>query len=242
MKGASKSVMAAIARLWPDGRIAPAVDYEGSWFVESRPKLTRELKSIEDAQLLFEREAEGEPLWGPDSNPEEDPPDDCVPSRSYHLYFVAPVGEAFEYTTESDSFSDAGMDGEAQSEVVRGAGRMGLCVAVSLLAPFGVITFGDWAQYDDGSVTEPEIELAIQDINGDLLDLEQHFLELAGEVAFTRLQSLRDEIAQRLESYGVTVLPAQEWRKPVSGPSAGDEMMFDSPLRVLDTLFFETLD
>jgi hypothetical protein len=84
----------AIERLWPGGLVEMNVDYEDSWFFDLQPELTRALQGLKGCSLPFEHEAKGEPVWWDESNPEEDPPDDAVRDRSYHLYFVAPTAPA----------------------------------------------------------------------------------------------------------------------------------------------------
>jgi hypothetical protein len=143
-------------------------DPDESCFCEVHPKLSRAFRHIPHAQLLQEREAEGGPMWRDDSDPEEDPPDDHKHSRSYHLFFVSPKGDAFRFETEAEGiadpefmteeFEEAGWGEDPPARRIPGSGRTGWVVAVSLLAPFAVIEFGDVATFEDGSTTEAEIE------------------------------------------------------------------------------------
>jgi hypothetical protein len=59
--------------------------------------------------------------------------------------------------------------------------------------------------------------------------------------AFVTLQKLRGVIAGILEENGITVLPAEQWRKPVPWLRAGEAVCAADPVRVLDALFFEEL-
>lgn len=95
-----EDVREAIERAWPDGVVEMAFDSDESWFQDVHPKLASAIRHIKGTQLVHEREPEGGPAWFDDSDPEEDPPDDQEPSRSYHLFFVCPEGEAFNYETE----------------------------------------------------------------------------------------------------------------------------------------------
>ena len=95
-----EDVREAIERAWPDGVVEMAFDSDESWFQDVHPKLASAIRHIKGTQLVLEREPEGGPAWFDDSDPEEDPPDDQEPSRSYHLFFVCPEGEAFNYETE----------------------------------------------------------------------------------------------------------------------------------------------
>lgn len=53
---------------------------------------------------------------------------------------------------------------------------------------------------------------------------------------------LRSKISAILEKRGITVLPAEEWRKPVPWLRGGEETLAGlggKPIRVLDAFFFE---
>lgn len=56
--------------------------------------------------------------------------------------------------------------------------------------------------------------------------------------------SLRAKIAGILEGFGITVLPAEEWRKPAPWLRGTEETLIGvngKPVRVLDAFFFESL-
>ena len=56
--------------------------------------------------------------------------------------------------------------------------------------------------------------------------------------------SLRATISGILGKYGIAVLPAEEWRKPVPWLRAGEDTLIgpeDKVIRVLDAFFFEEL-
>jgi hypothetical protein len=65
-----KDVEEAIARLCPDGMVELNADYENSWSFRFQPKPSRAFKGLKGAHLLFEREAEGDPVWWPESDPD----------------------------------------------------------------------------------------------------------------------------------------------------------------------------
>jgi hypothetical protein len=228
-----KDLTAVLERLWPDGLVEMNVDYEDSWFFEIQSKLTRALQGLKGCSLPFEREAEGEPVWWDGSDPDGDPPDDFIPNRSYHLYFVAPDGPGFEFTTEAEEVTDDG------TEIVPGAGRTGWCVAVSLLAPFAVVTLSEWIESEDGATTDPTIESYLEDSDGTRLDPEQNFREMVDEPVFSQLIAVRAKIEKILEKNGVEVLPETEWSKPLPGFRLDGGIAAPDPPRVLDTLFFE---
>jgi hypothetical protein len=229
-----KDLKAAIDRLWPDRLVEMNVDYEDSWFFDVQPALTRALQDLKGCRLPFERAAEGQPVWWDESDPDQDPPDGFIPNRSYHLYFVAPDGPGFEFTTESEELTDD--DG---TEIVHGSGRNGWSVSVSLLAPFAVITLSEWMESDDGATADPTIESYSTDYDGNRLDPEQQFREVVDEPVYEELMAVRGEIAKILEKCGIAVLPEAEWSKPVPGFRLDSGIAALDPPRVLDTLFFE---
>ena len=54
----------------PDGMVELNADYENSWSFRFQPKPARAFKGLKGAHLLFEREAEGDPVWWPESDPD----------------------------------------------------------------------------------------------------------------------------------------------------------------------------
>jgi hypothetical protein len=221
-------VQDAIARQWPDGLVSMTSDPEDSWFANVEPRLTRALGRVKGAALCFERE--------PSSDPDLDADGDDT-SRSYHLYFLSPEGEGFRFLTEAETLAED----ESALSTVQGAGRVGWCAAVSLLEPFAVILFGEWIRYEDGSESEPGLDVTACDAEGMPVDFERNFREAAGEAAFEKLQALRAKIASVLEKHGLTVLTEREWKTPLPELRADPDVFVTPPLRVLDAFFFEGL-
>jgi hypothetical protein len=244
-----EDVREAIERAWPDGVVEMGFDSDESYFWDVYPKLAAAVGRIKGAQLVHEREPQGRPIWFDDSDPEEDPPDDQERSRSYHLFFVCPEGETFSYEAEIETLAEPGGTEDAGEndlpmEAVAGKGRTGWSVAVSLLAPFAVITLGDMETFEDGSTSEPSVESWGFTEMEHRIDPEAEFRKLKGERAFEILLKLRGRICDILDRYGIGVLPEEEWRKPVPWLRADEEVLVGStgePLRVLDALVFEGL-
>ena len=249
-----RDVQEAVDRIWPDGIVEMPLDPDESYFIELHPKLSRALSRIRNTDLVYEREADGGPVWWEESDREEDPPDEIERSRSYHTFFVSPDGDFFTFETEAegitepefmtDDFAEAGWGEEPPVSRISGSGRTGCVVAVSLLAPFAVIELGDMVTFEDGNTMEPEIESYGQTEDGELIDPEQNFREVYSASAYKTILSLRAKIAGILEGFGITVLPAEEWRKPVPWLRASEETLIGldgRAIRVLDTFFFESL-
>lgn len=242
-----EDVREAIERAWPDGVVEMAFDSDESWFRDVYPKLASALRRIKGAQLAHEREPEPESVWFDHPDDDEYPPDDPEPSRSYHLFFVCPEGDAFHYETKIEGIAEPYWDGDEDEselpvETVAGRGRTGLAVAVSLIAPFAVINLSDTETYEDGSFSEPTIESHGFSETGQRIDPEAEFLKSKGERAFQTLLKLRGRICGILDKQGIGVLSAAEWGKPVPWLRAGEEVFAGAagePVRVLDALFFE---
>lgn len=245
-----RDVQEAIDRIWPVGIVELPFDLDESYFFELHPKLSRAFRCIRNTRLIYEREADGGPVWWEESDPEEDPPDEIERSRSYHTFFVSPDGEGFTFETEAegvtepefmtDDFAEAGWGEEPPVSRISGSGRTGWVIAVSLLAPFAVIELGDMAAFEDGSTTEAEIESYGQTTDGDLIDPEETFRKVYGAQAYKTMVSLRAKIAHILEGFRITVLPPEEWRKPAPWLRGTEETLVGldgRAIRVLDAFF-----
>ena len=117
-----EDVREAIERAWPDGVVQMAFDSDDSRFWDVYPNLASALQRIRGAQPVHERDPEGRPAWFDCSDAEEDPPDDQEPSRSYHLFFACPGGEAFNHKTETESIAEPDWEvDEDKSELPREA-------------------------------------------------------------------------------------------------------------------------
>jgi hypothetical protein len=253
-RGLRRDVQEAIDRTWPDGIIEMSVCPDESYFAGLHPKLSRALRRIRNTSPVYEREADGGPVWWEESDPEEDPPDEIERSRSYHTFFVSPDGEGFTFETETEGvtepefmtqdFAEAGWGEDPPVSRISGSGRTGWVVAVSLLAPFAVIELGDMVTFEDGSTTDPEIESYGQTADGEPVDPEGNFRETCGARAYKTIVSLRAKITDILEEFGITVVPAEEWRKPAPWLRGTEEILIGldgKAIRVLDAFFFESL-
>ena len=252
--GLRSDVRETIDRVWPDGIVEMSFDPDESYFSRLHPNLSRALGRIRNARLLYERDADGGPVWWDESDPEEDPPSEIQRGRSYHTFFVSRKGEGFTFETEAegitepefmtDDFAEAGWEEEPPVSRISGSGRIGWVVAVSLLASFAVVELGDMVAFEDGSTTEAEIESYGQTADGARVDPEENFRKVYGARAYKTIVSLRAKIADILGGFGITVLPAEEWRKPAPWLRGTEETLIGldgKAIRVLDAFFFESL-
>jgi hypothetical protein len=252
--GLRKDVREALDRLWPEGLVEMPFDSDESYFCSVHLKLQRAFHRIPHAQLLQEREPAGGPIWWDGSDPDEDPPDEQLRSRSYHLFFVSPEGEPFTFDAEAEGitepefmteeFEEAGWGEGPPVGRIPGSGSTGWVVAVSLLEPWAVIGLGDVITYDDGSTTDAEIEGYCETADGKRIDPEGLFRATHDAEAYQGLVKLRAQISNILEKYGIAVLPAEEWRKAVPWLRGGEDTIpgiEGRAIRVLDAFFFEEL-
>src|SRR5215471_2073501 len=249
-----RDLQEAVDRIWPDGIVEMPLDPDKSYFIELHPKLSRALRRIRNTRPVYEREADGGPVWWEESDPEEDPPDEVERSRSYHTFFVSPDGEGFTFETEAegvtepefmtDDFAEAGWGEDPPVTRIPGSGRTGWVVAVSLLAPFAIIELGDTVAFEDGSTTEAEIESYSESGEGDRGDPEENFRKVHGARAYKTIVTLRATIVAILGGFGITVLPAEEWRKPAPWLRGAEETLIGldgKAIHVLDAFFFESV-
>ncbi len=238
-------VRAAIDTLWPGGVVDLSFDEEESYFAGIQVKLGRDLRRIPGSRLLHEREAAPEPAWR-ESDPDEDPPDETSRSRSYHSFFLRPDGADFTFESETEGWQEDLEDewAEPSTSTIRGEGSSGWVVAVSLLAPFAVIEFADFSTFEDGSCSEPELDPFYQDANGKRIDPEQAFRAANSTQTGEVLTNLHKSISEVLAKYGISVLPRQEWSKPVPRLTASEGTIAavkPGALRVLDAFFLEEI-
>jgi len=243
-------VAAAIERAWPDGVIEMCFDSEESWFWDVHPKLAGAFHRLHGASLLYQHEAEETRSWTDEDDDDDDPP--CPePSRSYHLFFVAPQDDAFTFETtteteaepEFDEYGHQEFDSDAEMITVPGRGHTGWSVAVSLIAPFAAISLSDYAVFEDGSNWQPAIRRYVEDNDGNPVNPEDAFREAHGQQLFQKLDKLRTRIVSILEKHGVTVLPEAELHKAVPWLKGDGEALVgdavNQPISVFDAFFFE---
>ena len=132
---------------------------------------------------------------------------------------LAKVGNAM-LMFERDVEDDTGARSYFLYFVSTDADRTGLAIGVSLLAPFAVITESEMEVDEGGVVEEPSLRTD---------ETRQPDPDLA---------PLRDRVAAILEKRWITVLPEEEWRKPVPWLTWDEP----EPVRVVDALFFEAID
>ncbi|HYB75145.1 MAG TPA: hypothetical protein VED18_17360 [Candidatus Sulfotelmatobacter sp.] len=112
------------------------------------------------------------------------------------------------------------------------------------MAPFAGVALNEFETFEDGSRSEPGIDLEAFDLDGKRLDAEGHYREMFGEETLRSLADQRDRIARTLEDHGISVLPDEHLDTPLPWLRAGEDVLQSSPgepLTVRDAFFFETI-
>ena len=179
------------------------------------------LSAIEGASLMSERASDG-------TSPQDKPPpkpsfwddDDAwleggfdEPEASYHLFFLGLTDPAVQFETESEEPVDYD-DEDAGMHLVKGAGTVGCAIAVSLVAPVALIVPDQMEHYDDGSHSNPSIDVHIFDLDGTPMDMDDFIRNEHSQEAYDLICELRNEITDVLQSLGITVLPKDDAEKP----------------------------
>jgi hypothetical protein len=216
-------IAAVIAECWPEG-VVGEFDTDESYFHDIRPALERDLKRIPGAALMWQTEME----------------DDGGGWQSYHVFFVAPQEDEFEFDTETENVAEPEEPGAEQIAVTSaGKGWYGCVVAVSYAASFAAMNLGELAEFDDGSAQLPDIvSYAYSEENGEPVDIDAEYLDILGEDAFRKLDDLRASIAKVLAKHEVGVLDQAILDLPAPDLSPDSAVLADGPLLVRDAFFF----
>ncbi len=208
-------------------------------FWDTYPKLKAGLSRIPASALLYEHEPQGGPHWGDGSNPEEDPPEWNEESRSYHLFFLSPLDDRFRFETETIEPDENDVERRLQGE-----GRIGCVVAVSLIAPFAAVGLDEMEVFENGSRSDPDVDPHIFGLDGQKLDMEEHYREMVDDEGLALLRKLRAKIVRVLTEFGVAVIPGVDLDKPVPWLRADDEVLVEhagEPITVRRAFFFRGL-
>jgi hypothetical protein len=225
----------AIRQAWPDGVIDMPVDSDDAPFWDVCPRLKAALSHIPQGAVFYERDPRGGPKWDETSNPDEDPPGWHAGSRSYYLFFVSSTDERCTFATDTLEPDEEGIERRFQ-----GKGRIGYVVAVSLVAPFALVTLDQMEAFENGTKSEPDVEPHIFDPQG-RVDSEDYYRELLDEAGFMALRTLRAEIVRVLGKYPVAVIPQEDLDRPVRWLRASEDVVVGlagEPITVRDAFFF----
>ncbi len=234
-----EQIVDAIRQAWPDGVIEMPADLDEAPFWDVYPKLKAGLSHIQGSTVFYEHEREGGPQWGEGSDPEEDPPEWHEESRSYHLFFLSPLDDRFEFETDTLEPDESGVE-----QRFPGQGRIGCAVAVSLVAPFGVVKLDEMEVSENGSRSEPDVDPHIFSLDDQKLDMEEHYGEMVGGEGLVVLRKLRAEIVRVLNEFDISVIPEEDLDKPVPWLRADDEVLVGhagEPITVRQAFFFHGL-
>ena len=228
-------ITAAIREAWPDSVLDMPANMDEAPFWDVYAELKASLSRIPEIAAVYEREPHGGPRWSEASDPQQDPPDWNDESRSYHLFFLPLQDDRFRYETDILEPDDAGVEQRFQGE-----GTIGCAVGISLVAPFAIVTLDQMEAFENGSRSEPDIEPHIFDLDGQKVDLEEHYREMVDEEGLTVLRKLRTEIVRVLNDFQIAVLADEDLDKPVPWLRPGKEVFLGDagePITVRDAFF-----
>jgi hypothetical protein len=235
-----EDIAAAIMECRPDG-VIEEFDTEESYFHDVHAALTRDLRKISGAALVWQTEAEpGRGDWDDDDDAPPPGPD----FQSYHVFFLAPHGSEFEFETEIESMEDAedpeDPGAELKTVTYPGTGQRGCSAVVSLVTPFAAVSFADYARFEDGSDSTPDpFNSGYYDDTGKPVDMAESYRNDLGESAFAKLENLWDRIAKVLPKHGVIVLDRAILDLPAPDLRHASEVFLDGKeLSVGDAFFF----
>ena len=234
----AKDVATAINKCWPYG-VVEEFSTDESYFHEVHARLERDLRNIRGASLRWQTEEEDSGArWDDDW---EDEPAFSDEWQSYHVFFLAPEDKEFHFEDETDVIAEAEDPEEEEwtETTYLGEGWIGCAVGICLAAPFAVIDLCRYSQYEDGSISIPDVESFIfSDETNERVDTDQHYRELLSEKAFQQLEELRDKIAAILVKHRLQVLDKSVLDLRVPDLTASEEVFLEEPLSVRDALFF----
>lgn len=228
-----EDLAALIKRCWPRG-VVEEFPTDESYFQEIRHRIERDLRRLSGASLLWQTEEAGGAGWDDDDG--DEPPLYDSEWQSYHVFFVSPDGEEFEFEDET-----TGDDPEDGTETTYGGeGRFGLAVTISLAAPVAVIDPSSWSHYEDGSMAfpDPTFSLFWDEKTNEALSANEYHRDLLGGEMFQKLEALRQKIVSILASHRIRVLDESVLDLPVKGLRADPEVFLGKPLCVRDAFFF----
>ena len=231
-----EQIVEAIRKAWPDGVIEMPADTGEAPFRDIYPTLKAGLSHIEGSAIFYEHEPQGRPQWGEGSDSGEEPPECDEEPRSYHVFFLSPLDDRFQFESETIEPDEAGVE-----QRFPGEGRTGCVVAVSLAAPWAVVRLDEMELFETGSRSEPDVDPHIFSLDGRELDLEEYYREMVDDEGLAVLRELRARIARVLNDCQLSVIPEDDLDKPVPWLRADDEVFVGhagKPITVRRAFFF----
>jgi hypothetical protein len=222
----------AIRKAWPDGVVDMPIDIENAQFWNVYRKLKAKLARIPGVEVTYEREPQGENPSG-QSDWEEGLSVWDEESRSYHLFFLSPLDDRFQFETDTLEPDEDGVE-----QRFRGDGRIGCVVGISLVAPFAVVALEQMEVFENGSRSGPGIEPHVFDLDGGKLDMEEYCRDMVGHKGLEILRKLRAEIVAVLNDHKIAVIPDKDLDQPVPWLRAGQGVFLGQPITVQNAFFF----
>src|SRR5437667_12606950 len=79
--------------------------------------------------------------------------------QSYHVFFLTPDGEQFQFEDETDALEEPEDSEEANGDgTYPGEGWIGCAAGICLAARYAVINLTSFSRYEDGTSSTPDVE------------------------------------------------------------------------------------
>jgi hypothetical protein len=219
-----KDLAALIKKTWPDGIVEQFSDTD-SYFRRIQSRLEWRLPAIPGTSLIWQTQ---EQTWDDDCAPEDLP---WVEFQAFHQYLLAPHGKQFQLEDQTEGLKDPDDPNEEGwvETTYPGERWIGCGLDICMAARVAILGFAQYASYEDGSETLPNVDPA---------DAEHYYRDTLGEKAFQKLEELRSKIAPILGTYRIQILDASVLGLTVPGLKADEEVFMEEPLQVYEAFFF----
>jgi hypothetical protein len=225
-----------IEKAWPERMIDfGALDFQETYLAPIVDKIRAELLHIEPSCAFYEKKPIGAEVWMSDQH--VDLPSEGEFPRSYHLFYVGPLGPQFEGECET---VEEKADGSVN--MIQGKYRWGWTIAISCVAPVAALVIDTISEYANGTIDYLELNLHFneEDAPEDVRDSSAK--DRLPVEAWDKLSTMRDKIAILLQAHGIQTLPHEILSLPVPRFKTAEETLIDADeLRVKDAFFFQSI-
>lgn len=221
-----------VEKAWPERIIDfMKLDFDRSYLAPIVDPVRAALLQVEPACAFYEKKPALSSWMSDDAT---DLPTEGEFPRSYHLFFVGPLGDQFEGPCETVEETP-----EGTLNTIRGKYRWGWTVALSYVAPVAVLVSDTVSEYANGSLDYLELNL----VYGDEQSPEHQSTQdrLAAD-AWQKLATMRERIVALLNQHGIQALPREALGAPLKQFQTAENTLVDSDeLLVKDAFFFRSI-
>jgi len=241
-----ESLAKLVEKTFPDG-VVEEFDESESYFFSIRESIRADLHRIRGVAAFWESadpfEKYNHSAWDDDDDDfGESPPEDF---QSYHVFFLAPVGEEFVSEEETEGYAepdplDEDEDAvEPEEATYSGTRRDGYVLGVSLLARVAAISWSSMASFEDGSEYFPDVysqeacEPGEKPSEPPLSKTEPYSKD-----GIKKMERLRNAIVAVLKKHRIRLIEDEELALCVPRLRASEEVFIGKPVSVFEAFFF----